>query len=175
MHGRFRIIREITQCSSAEIYLVLGYDRPWHILKIPGDFTCRSGVEVSPCAQHNVTHTETQREIQPGIFALFRVYASRFWRNDRSTRTFSGSEGRGLVEGSRPPLLFFCCLSNLTANNKAACDYDGGDCCHCDCDEDAVFDCGTSGYDCIDPNSECYGGKRTPYSFRHMGKRLPLK
>ncbi|CAN0053194.1 unnamed protein product [Scytosiphon promiscuus] len=42
-------------------------------------------------------------------------------------------------------------------NNNEDCDFDGGDCCECDCDDDASYDCGISGYTCIDPSSECDG------------------
>lgn len=40
-------------------------------------------------------------------------------------------------------------------NNNDPCDYDGGDCCHCDCVDGADFICGDDGYSCIDPTSEC--------------------
>lgn len=39
--------------------------------------------------------------------------------------------------------------------NTEACGYDGGDCCECDCDDDALYDCGIAGYDCRDPSSSC--------------------
>ncbi|CAM9880953.1 unnamed protein product [Ectocarpus sp. 12 AP-2014] len=44
-------------------------------------------------------------------------------------------------------------------NNIATCEYDGGDCCECDCedntDADAAERCGEERYDCIDPDSTC--------------------
>lgn len=40
-------------------------------------------------------------------------------------------------------------------NNNDPCDYDGGDCCHCDCVDGADFICGDDGFSCIDPTSEC--------------------
>ncbi|CAN0376166.1 unnamed protein product [Pylaiella littoralis] len=38
--------------------------------------------------------------------------------------------------------------------NSAACGFDGGDCCECDC-KDGAFSCGISGFNCIDPDSDC--------------------
>ena len=35
--------------------------------------------------------------------------------------------------------------------NTEQCGYDGGDCCEESCNPDAVYDCGISGYECIDP------------------------
>lgn len=40
-------------------------------------------------------------------------------------------------------------------NNNDLCDYDGGDCCHCDCVDGADYSCGDDGFSCIDPTSEC--------------------
>ena len=37
-------------------------------------------------------------------------------------------------------------------NNIAACEYDGGDCCESTC-VDALWSCGISGYDCVDPEA----------------------
>lgn len=33
--------------------------------------------------------------------------------------------------------------------------YDGGDCCQCDCVDGDYFECGDSGYACIDESSSC--------------------
>ncbi|CAM9748963.1 unnamed protein product, partial [Ascophyllum nodosum] len=44
-------------------------------------------------------------------------------------------------------------------NNNEACDWDGGDCCHCDCNNDDR--CGFLDYDCRDPSSSC-GKSPTP-------------
>ncbi|CAM9475240.1 unnamed protein product [Ectocarpus sp. 12 AP-2014] len=45
-----------------------------------------------------------------------------------------------------------------SGNNNAACDYDGGDCCECDCyDYGEVYECGVVGYYCLDQTSLCYG------------------
>ncbi|CAM9367793.1 unnamed protein product [Ectocarpus fasciculatus] len=41
-----------------------------------------------------------------------------------------------------------------SSNNNAGCDYDGGDCCSCDCFDD-TYDCGVAGFICIDPTSSC--------------------
>ncbi|CAM9919789.1 unnamed protein product, partial [Ectocarpus sp. 6 AP-2014] len=41
-----------------------------------------------------------------------------------------------------------------THNNNAECEYDGGDCCLCTCQDD-TYDCGISGFDCVDPSAEC--------------------
>ncbi|CAM9407851.1 unnamed protein product [Ectocarpus sp. 13 AM-2016] len=41
------------------------------------------------------------------------------------------------------------------SNNISGCDYDGGDCCSCDCLDD-IYECGVSGFTCIDPTSSCY-------------------
>eukprot|EP00752_Nemacystus_decipiens_P002540 g2381.t1 len=38
--------------------------------------------------------------------------------------------------------------------NNAACGWDGGDCCYCDC---IGAGCGAYGYNCLDPSSLCYG------------------
>eukprot|EP00904_Undaria_pinnatifida_P003008 jgi/Undpi1/12708/HiC_scaffold_6.g02376.m1 len=46
-------------------------------------------------------------------------------------------------------------------NNVEECDYDGGDCCECDCVSTDEFTCGdvvTGGFDCVDPNSPCVDG-----------------
>ncbi|CAM9166931.1 unnamed protein product, partial [Hapterophycus canaliculatus] len=44
-------------------------------------------------------------------------------------------------------------------NNVELCDYDGGDCCSCTCDDARASDngntCGNDGYQCIDPSAEC--------------------
>lgn len=40
-------------------------------------------------------------------------------------------------------------------NNTSECDYDGGDCCSCTC-VDGDYECGFSGYDCVDPEAGCY-------------------
>ncbi|CAM9832107.1 unnamed protein product, partial [Ectocarpus fasciculatus] len=42
-----------------------------------------------------------------------------------------------------------------TSNNNSDCDYDGGDCCSCDCIDD-TYECGVVGFTCIDPTSSCY-------------------
>ncbi|CAN0384242.1 unnamed protein product, partial [Laminaria digitata] len=34
--------------------------------------------------------------------------------------------------------------------------YDGGDCCSCAC-IDETFECGTSGFNCLDPSMACFG------------------
>ncbi|CAM9310619.1 unnamed protein product, partial [Ectocarpus fasciculatus] len=39
-------------------------------------------------------------------------------------------------------------------NNRAECEYDGGDCCLCTC-QDNTYDCGISGFACIDPDAPC--------------------
>ncbi|CAM9282653.1 unnamed protein product [Ectocarpus fasciculatus] len=41
-----------------------------------------------------------------------------------------------------------------SSNNNADCEYDGGDCCSCDCIDD-TYTCGVSGFTCIDPSSSC--------------------
>ncbi|CAN0526013.1 unnamed protein product, partial [Ectocarpus sp. 12 AP-2014] len=40
------------------------------------------------------------------------------------------------------------------ANNNSGCEYDGGDCCSCDCFDD-TYECGTDGFTCLDPSSSC--------------------
>ncbi|CAN0199934.1 unnamed protein product [Scytosiphon promiscuus] len=42
-------------------------------------------------------------------------------------------------------------------NNNRECGWDGGDCCECDC-VDAALQCGSGGYDCLDPDSLCFKG-----------------
>ncbi|CAM9432906.1 unnamed protein product [Ectocarpus sp. 4 AP-2014] len=37
-------------------------------------------------------------------------------------------------------------------HNNEECDWDGGDCCACDC-VDADYTCGSFGYDCLDPSA----------------------
>ncbi|CAN0048971.1 unnamed protein product [Ectocarpus fasciculatus] len=39
-------------------------------------------------------------------------------------------------------------------NNRAECEYDGGDCCPCTC-QDNTYDCGISAFACIDPDAPC--------------------
>ncbi|CAM9306765.1 unnamed protein product [Ectocarpus sp. 12 AP-2014] len=42
-----------------------------------------------------------------------------------------------------------------SSNNNSDCDYDGGDCCSCDCFDD-TYECGSvTGFTCIDPSSSC--------------------
>ncbi|CAN0372776.1 unnamed protein product, partial [Ectocarpus fasciculatus] len=41
-------------------------------------------------------------------------------------------------------------------NNNEECEYDGGDCCSCDC-TDGDYTCGSFGYNCLDVDSSCYG------------------
>lgn len=49
-----------------------------------------------------------------------------------------------------------------SVNNNSACDYDGGDCCECTCQEDLDYECGMhgNGYFCVDPDANC--PKATP-------------
>ncbi|CAN0059397.1 unnamed protein product, partial [Ascophyllum nodosum] len=35
-------------------------------------------------------------------------------------------------------------------NNKKSCSYDGGDCCRCSCLDGLEYECGSSGFDCLD-------------------------
>ncbi|CAN0241840.1 unnamed protein product [Pylaiella littoralis] len=37
--------------------------------------------------------------------------------------------------------------------NVAECDFDGGDCCECECNEDAFYECGRAGFVCEDPDA----------------------
>ncbi|CAM9871898.1 unnamed protein product, partial [Ectocarpus sp. 6 AP-2014] len=48
---------------------------------------------------------------------------------------------------------------SLAENNIEDCEFDGGDCCQCDCEETqgGAVTCGVAGYDCLDTTSECYG------------------
>ncbi|CAM9425542.1 unnamed protein product [Ectocarpus sp. 6 AP-2014] len=39
-----------------------------------------------------------------------------------------------------------------SSNNNSDCDYDGGDCCSCDCFDD-TYECGAAGFTCLDPSS----------------------
>ncbi|CAB1113492.1 unnamed protein product [Ectocarpus sp. CCAP 1310/34] len=42
-----------------------------------------------------------------------------------------------------------------SSNNNSNCDYDGGDCCSCDCFDD-TYECGSvTAFTCIDPSSSC--------------------
>eukprot|EP00903_Cladosiphon_okamuranus_P014942 g13833.t1 len=43
------------------------------------------------------------------------------------------------------------------SNNNAACTWDGGDCCSCDCDPNADYTCGSQGFNCLNPDSACFG------------------
>ena len=38
--------------------------------------------------------------------------------------------------------------------NSFGCGWDGGDCCESTCDPDALYTCGSAGYDCQDPDVE---------------------
>ncbi len=44
-------------------------------------------------------------------------------------------------------------------NNKAECNWDGGDCCSCDCQTDDPYACGATynSFDCKNPASACFG------------------
>ncbi len=41
--------------------------------------------------------------------------------------------------------------------NNAECNYDGGDCCSCTCEQPWDDDFGCSGVDCKDPDAACFG------------------
>ncbi|CBJ33146.1 expressed unknown protein [Ectocarpus siliculosus] len=43
------------------------------------------------------------------------------------------------------------------ANNNADCTFDDGDCCWCDCDHENCPPPGDEDYDCVNPDSSCYG------------------
>lgn len=49
-------------------------------------------------------------------------------------------------------------------NNNASCGYDGGDCCFCTCVDYNLYQCGSSGFNCLDPNAaqELYECQETP-------------
>ncbi|CAN0477802.1 unnamed protein product, partial [Ectocarpus sp. 12 AP-2014] len=53
--------------------------------------------------------------------------------------------------------------ASLAENNNEDCEFDGGDCCQCDCEEVRAIasgdyvTCGVGGYDCLNTMSECYG------------------
>lgn len=47
-------------------------------------------------------------------------------------------------------------------NNNLACDFDGGDCCACTCDDGYDYGCGENKYDCLDP--ACPDEDRSPYT-----------
>lgn len=54
-----------------------------------------------------------------------------------------------------------CFLYICVHCNARFSDYDGGDCCECDCVSTDEFTCGdvvTGGFDCVDPNSPCVDG-----------------
>jgi len=42
--------------------------------------------------------------------------------------------------------------------NTAACEWDGGDCCECTCQEGGLNVCGLNGYNCLDPDADCLPG-----------------
>eukprot|EP00903_Cladosiphon_okamuranus_P021664 g19917.t2 len=50
-----------------------------------------------------------------------------------------------------------------TSHNNEECGWDGGDCCSCDC-EDSFYDCGETGFNCLDPDSSCYGTSSMYYN-----------
>ncbi|CAN0273217.1 unnamed protein product, partial [Scytosiphon promiscuus] len=47
---------------------------------------------------------------------------------------------------------WYTCGECDSTYNSASCDWDGGDCCSCDCVSES-YDCGTLGYECLDPSS----------------------
>ena len=49
-------------------------------------------------------------------------------------------------------------------NNNEACGWDGKDCCECACIDGGPNDCGSAGYGCLDPNSECTDPRLLGYS-----------
>lgn len=43
-------------------------------------------------------------------------------------------------------------------NNTEECGYDEGDCCSCDCSDGGPdIPCGINGFNCVNPDSECFG------------------
>ncbi|CAN0181006.1 unnamed protein product [Scytosiphon promiscuus] len=76
-------------------------------------------------------------------------------------------------------------ICTLNANNED-CDWDGGDCCWCDCDSTSCpEDPDDSGYDCQNPSSSCYEGATPspteagssptsePITFRQVATPMP--
>ena len=49
-------------------------------------------------------------------------------------------------------------------NNNEACGWDGNDCCECMCIDGNKYDCGSGGYWCLDPNSECTDPRLLKYT-----------
>ena len=56
------------------------------------------------------------------------------------------------TEGYIPYIQDGYCDNN---NNNEECDYDGGDCCECTCNNGLENNCGANGFFCRDPNSGC--------------------
>ncbi|CAN0432849.1 unnamed protein product, partial [Ectocarpus sp. 8 AP-2014] len=67
--------------------------------------------------------------------------------------------GRRRLSGADPVVLF---VSDPHSSNCETIvhmvfltGYDGGDCCQCDCVDGDYYECGDSGYACIDESSSC--------------------
>ncbi|CAM9720850.1 unnamed protein product [Pylaiella littoralis] len=76
------------------------------------------------------------------VFPFVATFLSTARGNITSTECVTGWIGDSICDGSQ---------------NNSECEYDGGDCCECDC-EDTDVECGGFEYDCVDPSSACYGG-----------------
>lgn len=80
-------------------------------------------------------------------------------RKPKSAKRRSGlpSTGRQVPKHKLTP--FACFLSLPSANNSESCSWDLGDCCSCDCvfDSSSSSSCGYYGFECNDPESECFG------------------
>ncbi|CAM9197681.1 unnamed protein product [Scytosiphon promiscuus] len=57
------------------------------------------------------------------------------------------------VDGERERIGDGVC--DMVTNNVEECDYDGGDCCTCDCEGDGS-EASCVSFKCLDPSSECY-------------------
>ncbi|CAM9457144.1 unnamed protein product, partial [Hapterophycus canaliculatus] len=55
------------------------------------------------------------------------------------------------------------------SNNNEECDWDGGDCCPCTCEDTIDYSCGYLGYNCLDPtaSTDCIAPTPTPNIYGH--------
>lgn len=109
--------------------------------------------------------------------SFIRLHCTQDHRSMRSKWYPSMWRGTALFVSLRLPLIFaqgyypFCAgVWSLIADgycdtslNNSECEWDGGDCCYCTCEDGPTYNCGSySFYDCQDADAWCYTATPTP-------------